>query len=382
MPTDRREIVSFNAIRGIAALAVCASHLRAFLLVRFPEVQTASHVDRIFYFVTGLGHQAVVIFFVMSGWLVGGSVWQQQLSGRFSWRDYATARLTRLWIVLVPALLWTIGSDTIGTWLSGGVGYDGSQRDVLSSGPGGDAPISLTTTTLIGNIFFLQTILVPVMGTNGPLWSLANEFWYYLMFPLLAFAWHRRSSYRAFGLGMFGLVILLVLPTAIRDAFAIWLLGWFGSIVYPNVRAVVAKPLALVSLILLAAALAASKQGFAIGSDLVLGITATGLLVGLRAVPNTRVLFPWVRSAASHLARISYTLYLFHFPLLALFFFSLHLQQQQPTGLAYVEFVGLLAAVLVIATALWYLFERRTDSVRRILSRTFVAPSAAMPRNP
>lgn len=28
---------------------------------------------------------------------------------------------------------------------------------------------------------------VPIFGSNGPLWSLANEFWYYVLFSLAAF---------------------------------------------------------------------------------------------------------------------------------------------------------------------------------------------------
>ena len=42
---------------------------------------------------------------------------------------------------------------------------------------------ALTAPVFLGNAAFLQRILVPELGTNGPLWSLANEFWYYLLFP-------------------------------------------------------------------------------------------------------------------------------------------------------------------------------------------------------
>ena len=187
---EQKEIVWFNAVRGIAAVEVCASHLRSFLLVNFAAVAQPTALDRVFYFATGLGHEAVVIFFVMSGWLVGGSVWRQQREGRFSWRDYGTARLTRLWLVLIPALLWTEAVDHIGFSISGGFGYDGSRFAMSSSGPGGAAPLDLSMTTFAGNALFLQTILVPVLGTNGPLWSLAYEFWYYAVFPLFGWAWH------------------------------------------------------------------------------------------------------------------------------------------------------------------------------------------------
>jgi peptidoglycan/LPS O-acetylase OafA/YrhL len=361
---EQKEIVWFNAVRGIAAVEVCASHLRSFLLVNFAAVARPTALDRVFYFATGLGHEAVVIFFVMSGWLVGGSVWRQQRDGRFSWRDYGTARLTRLWLVLIPALLWTEAVDHIGFSISGGFGYDGSRFAMSSSGPGGAAPLDLSMATFAGNALFLQTILVPVLGTNGPLWSLAYEFWYYAVFPLFGWAWHRRDSWRTLGFAAAGAAMLISLPPAIQAGFVVWLLGWLAALLFPRVRASAAMPLALASLILTIGLLVLFKHRPVSGSAIYLGVAVAALLTGLRLLPNSAA-FPWAQSAASHLAKISYTLYLFHFPLLALCFFSLHLAQRQPSASAYGEFAILLCAVLIVATGLWYLFERRTESVRR-----------------
>src|SRR5262245_22187219 len=90
----------FDLIRGVSALAVCASHLRGVVFQDFSSGGGA--IWQPFYFVTGLGHQSVVVFFVLSGFFVGGSVLKK---GRdFEFEDYATARLTRLWTVLLPAL--------------------------------------------------------------------------------------------------------------------------------------------------------------------------------------------------------------------------------------------------------------------------------------
>jgi peptidoglycan/LPS O-acetylase OafA/YrhL len=359
-----REIVWFNAVRGIAALEVCVSHLRSFVFVNFAAVARPTVLDRLFYFATGLGHEAVVIFFVMSGWLVGGSVWRQQREGRFSWRDYATARLTRLWLVLIPALIWTEAVDHLGISMAGGDGYDGSRFDMSSSGPGNGEPLDLSMTAFAGNALFLQTILVPVLGTNGPLWSLAYEFWYYAAFPLLAFAWHRRGSWRGLGFAAAGAAILAWLPAPIEVGFVIWLLGWLGALTFSRIRASAALPLTLASVVLTIALLVVFKQRTIAGSGIFLGVAVAGLLIGLRLRPNSAAL-PRAQAAASHLAKISYTLYLFHFPLLALCFFSLHLTQRQPGTAAYGEFALLLGAVLIVVTGLWYLFERRTESVRQ-----------------
>ena len=39
--------------------------------------------------------------------------------------------------------------------------------------------------TLLGNLAFLQDFFARPYGSNGPLWSLSYEFWFYLVFPLL-----------------------------------------------------------------------------------------------------------------------------------------------------------------------------------------------------
>jgi len=52
-----------DLIRGFSALVVCSGHLRSVTLVDFPDIEGQINVfQKAFYFVTGLGHQAVMIF--------------------------------------------------------------------------------------------------------------------------------------------------------------------------------------------------------------------------------------------------------------------------------------------------------------------------------
>src|SRR5947208_15340259 len=73
----------------------------------------------VLYFAGGLGRQAVVMFFVLSGFFIGWSVIGSIRSGRWSWRGYIVRRLTRLGIVLLPALLLTAFWDVAGIALFG-----------------------------------------------------------------------------------------------------------------------------------------------------------------------------------------------------------------------------------------------------------------------
>jgi len=93
-----------DALRGIAAVGVCLSHLRDFFFQDYPQVPHHSVLLALTYVATGLGHQWVIVFFVLSGYLVGGSVLRSMSLDRWSWRDYLLRRGTRLYAVLVPAL--------------------------------------------------------------------------------------------------------------------------------------------------------------------------------------------------------------------------------------------------------------------------------------
>ncbi len=192
-PSSQRHFIHLDMLRGLCALGVVVGHLRGFLLVDFGSLHTPSLADRMLYFFAGLGHQSVLAFFALSGFLVGGKALTAIVAGTWSWGAYLVARLTRLWTVVVPALIVTLALDRTGTWLTAGNGYDGAYFRILASGPGILNPADNSFTTLLANIAFLQTIASPVFGTNGPLWSLANEFWYYVVFPLAAWTFSRNA---------------------------------------------------------------------------------------------------------------------------------------------------------------------------------------------
>ena len=144
--------------RGLAALAVLAGHLRSFVFVDLPDVQNHNTVTSAFYALTGLGHQAVMVFFVLSGFLIGNSVRQAAMRGDWSWRRYAIQRLTRLWVVLLPALLITAALDHLGVLLGHRDFFAGEMEGRFNSGPASAAGgADWSVSTLAGNALFLQT---------------------------------------------------------------------------------------------------------------------------------------------------------------------------------------------------------------------------------
>jgi peptidoglycan/LPS O-acetylase OafA/YrhL len=360
-------------VRGLSALLVMTGHLRGGILIDYGSLPAPNLALKALYFATGLGHQAVMVFFVLSGHFVGSSVLRGLMSGRFSWSDYALARLSRLWVVLIPALLLTLGFDLIGNhWHPSA--YAGQFYGQFISGPSAGSPVDNGFGAFLGNVAFLQTLTVPVYGSNGPLWSLAYEFWYYLLFPLMAVFVFQVNKVRNqpgahFGLLFVHFLLLAVLvwwlPAGLLFSGLIWLLGVVVWLLAAMPRVVAVAGSRLYSILLgftFLAALAASKSHSFLGSDIVVGVAFAGWMLSLRGPWSHN---GWWSRLSSGLSEISYTLYVVHFPIL--FFIAtvvLNGQQFAPKGPGLAFFAGLVCLLTAVSAGLWWLFERNTPRVR------------------
>ncbi len=144
------------------------------------------------------GHGAVVIFFVLSGYVVAYST----LNKNRGVRHYIIARLSRLYSVLIPALALTALLFCIGSAIAPSFYHDFSR---------GSEPLRyVLCSVFLQNIWFFSACPV----SNNPLWSLSYEFWYYAIFGAAVFIPSPRL--KVFTLLIFALVcgpnILLLLP--------------------------------------------------------------------------------------------------------------------------------------------------------------------------
>jgi len=347
-----------------------------------------------FYFFTGLGHQAVMIFFVLSGFFVGGSILKS--GARFKVVDYSIARLTRLWIVLIPALIVTLVVDKVVAAHAPEV-LRGAYYAVWHSGPESANSYSTSVITFLGNVFFLQTILTPVFGTNGPLWSLANEFWYYATFPLLAIASGQcGGSTRVLvrvASGVTAVSLLLYLPAEIRSGYLVWLMGVVVYLVSNHLPRK-QRPLAFLSTFgLFAGSLVYSKavgwqaalnlqSDFAVG----LGFSTFCVVIATWPLPRSSSLGVAVGKLAGAVSEFSYSLYSCHFPFVVLIgvlgYRSTKVLPDQE-GLLY--FFGWLGVLLSLGVLFWFLFERHTSFIRGLatgsLTRRSSRPTSPPPRS-
>lgn len=185
--------VFLDLVRFCAALAVMLDHVWPLLAPRFP--------------LPWPGHQAVVVFFVISGFVIAyvADGKEKTLS------DYALHRAARIWSVAVPALV-------LGALVSTFV-RSSSIPDVPLP------PVGLTNSFLavVANLAFLGQVwsfdIAPPL--DPPYWSLNYEVWYYAIFGAWTYLHGNRRIATVILLAFAcGPKILLMLPC--------WLLGVYA----------------------------------------------------------------------------------------------------------------------------------------------------------
>lgn len=202
-------------IRGCAAITVLIVHLKG-LFLPYADLNNPSVFVKLAYFFAGLGSEAVMVFFVLSGLLVGGGVIQSMKEKKFTWYSYFVKRLVRLYVVLLPTLL-----------ISFIVIKVGENFVYLLS------PIYTSLATFLKNLLFLQTIDSPSFAGNLPMWSLCNEFWYYLLFPLLIYPLFNRSISGFISVSI-GLAIIWLIGYERSVLFFVWMLGVGLCVISPS----------------------------------------------------------------------------------------------------------------------------------------------------
>ena len=383
--------VHLDAIRGAAALVVLLGHTRELFFSSITGVANAAAATTTmlpFRRMTGsvtIGNEAVIIFFVLSGYLVGGSAIRDVQKKQWSWKKYLLQRSTRLWIVLLPALLLGVAVDRLGLQLFAG------PHSIYSCVAGQSlVPCNLTARisprVVAANVFFLQTILVDTAGSNNALWSLANEFWYYLAFPMCMFAVQPGESKSRRALYVVALSVMGVfVGRRIFLLFFVWLLGALISTLPLKIPR---KPLS--TMIYLAAVLFPlsvlvvrrthlprypAQWTVAISFSLLLYVVLH------RTEPAQESVY---KTVAGFFSRMSYSLYLVHLPLAVLLCACInspwHPWDKSPLNLA--VFL-LLNAVLVAFAYLFYLaFEANTDVIRHAIFDPNPQPLVATRRIP
>jgi len=363
-----------DAMRLLAAWLVLAGHARILTMVHAGEMPSLSSGQKFFYFLTAQGSSSVMVFFVVSGYLVGGGVLKDLRAGVWSFSKYAVARISRIYTVLIPALL--VG----GVVDCGGIYFFPIARAYAEPNYGVMLPISISENiswmAMLGNIFAMQDVLVPTFGSNKPLWSLANEVWYYIIFPLFVLPLFRRTCWVSILMVSIGLIVWLMLPPKMAGLFLAWLVG-AGAAVLPRLkfltqgRAWTALVFALM-LMLVWLFLITSKK---LPAHWWVTAVLAAVMIHLSASANLTIPH-WIAEFLRTHAERTFSVYLFHTPIIVLLAAILvgTGDKLQPDGM------GVLSVLFVVVLAglwvqlMWWLFEKNTPKVRAWL-RGVIVPS-------
>jgi peptidoglycan/LPS O-acetylase OafA/YrhL len=345
---------NLDHLRWIAALAVAFQHARALVMVDYHP--GAGLVGNAVFFAAGFSHEAVIVFFVLSGYLVGGKALRllRQGSTPGQRQRFVQARFVRIALVLWPALLLTalIAASAPSTAVLTTEGWSADLANIVADST---APGWLATMVM------LNEILVPTVPFNDPLWSLAYEWTYYVLAAAALFLFARDRS-------IFGMIVI-VYAVALLSLVAwncplllwmmlYWLAGAFVAVV-PGLR----MPWLSGSVFCLVLLLSRFDQPA--GMSDVFVATGTALLIADRAFQAGQV----AKRLAAWLASFSFSLYVVHWPIMLLIVAGLqrfgYLEQRLAEGMAAYAYIALLVAVSYVGAILFaWATEARTDAVR------------------
>lgn len=355
----KSSVIALNLMRGLAAVTVLLSHLRGDSFVDYGALPASQHhfVVEVFFAATRLGHEAVMVFFVLSGFLVGGQVLARLREGQFNLEDYAIDRATRILIPLIPACLLTGAIDTF----------------LFQNPP--------TLFRLIANMVGLNEIVANDLPLNPVLWSLSYEIWFYILAGAFGYAISRRVN----GLAAAVLVACAIVFAIIDTRYLIfWLLGALVStridIPFKRILALTGLGLSLAGSVFyqLAAASHALTPVAYVPPIVAEYMMCVGVAMALPFLVDPAVdglLQPLKRLAAA-LAAFSYTLYLTHRPVdaaLGLLFPKADVLSVRTVA----DFACRVVICLVIAIVFYLAFEAHTGAVRRMWRRRRQSPLAA-----
>lgn len=343
-----QSIISLDLVRALAALAVMFAHVRGGNWVEFGALPSDQKTIATwaFFFLTRLGHEAVMIFFVLSGFLVGGNLIEGVRSGHFRVGDYVLDRATRILVPLFPACVLTIA---INFWAIG-------QRTSLLE--------------LFGNVIGLNGVVVDTLANNAPLWSLAYEIWFYVISGCVA----EILVGMAYLLAVGALILCVFVFTVLH---AKYLLFWAtGALVFRIAKEPNATWLSIPGSILLVGGVIGYQLGSGTKSfqnlSLVSPAAAEAMICGGFAlcIPLLcQVNLAWlmrIERPIKLLSEMSFSLYLVHYPING-WWTNVAPKALLLDATSLTLFVAKTLSVMLAGFVFWYLIERPSFMLRHYL---------------
>ena len=345
-----------DPLRALSAILVLICHARSVMFNTYSNLDASSQnvFTQILYLICSQGGFAVCMFYILSGFLVGGKTIERGIHGNISARKFFLDRLFRICIPLTGALaliaIVNLIIDKDCDWIQ-----------------------------LIGQYTGLQGVLFVDYG--GVFWTLPYEIWFYVvLFSLLLI--FRRSKYIITGVLLFGLALCVICQLLPRY-FYILALGiiCFNLKDYKIKRAVMRYLWIGVGLLLciylslsihfvaITFGLENIKWVQPISQIMLFTLIAVVLSQYVMKVPTTRI-SKAINHYGKSFALFSYTLFLTHYQIL-----KLYMAYFPKYDCVNAESVGALLVVCLICIAMAYIFylpfEKQTRKIQEYFVKRF-----------
>lgn len=321
-----KRLLFLDGLRGIAALYVMIGHARWLLWEGYSEGYL-KHPERYglinkllmyFFSLFRYGHEAVLFFFVLSGFVIHLK-YAKNLSksndSNFKWSEYLYRRIKRIYPPFLFALILTLLLDSIGRRFQYTIYSGATPYNLINDNLGRN---DWSIKSLLGNLFFLYKAYIPIYGTNGPAWSLKYEWWFYMFYPLFLLAGRRNIVYPSL------LMVILFIASFFPDywpeqlsgdIFSMMITWWLGVIlaeVYTGRIKVSYSHLSFLTLAILFKPVLSTQN---VMSDLCMAFFFLGFISIFLLLSERNMLIRFLEKLKI-LGDFSFTLYITHFPIL------------------------------------------------------------------
>lgn len=348
--------------RFLAALSVVITHATTLFLPEYEDlpVDDRNIIYHCILVVLKQGHMAVICFFILSGFFVGGRCLEKIMNKSISIKSYCIDRFVRIMLPLIPSLLLVfIMNNYLG-------------RDIC----GWD---------YIGNLFSLQGIVCKPV--SGPFWSLSYEVWCYIFMLGVALMFCERNDRSNIKIcksgGVFITLLCFTVFTLLKEVYIfIWFLGTICYFAYKNklFSCVTTKKLwtcaVLIWLILsdIIIKMFFNIEEIRIVFELLFGFLFSLFILFLINNPPSLKKARKVDSWGMKLAKFSYTLYLSHYAILQ-FCASFWSRENRINMYSITGLLGSVAIAVFSAYILYFLGEKHTTIIKQTIKKIWLSKS-------
>lgn len=337
-----------DALRFLAAMVVLINHARNDFFVAYgdlePQLQGVSTI--LFYTLSRFAHEAVLVFFVLSGFLVGGRGLEKIINGNFNVKSYSIDRAVRIGIPLVTAtILFYFASLILGfgfNWI-----------------------------TALGNLLSLQGVCVESLVS--PYWSLSYEVWFYILLAAIFLCVKRRMG---------GVILFVICAATLSVLETRYTLIWFIGAIFWVVKTrkynnylkwfyfCITVALCFVNLSLTNSNAVSVSIPFNKGVVEVMIAMSIGLYIKQLTqtpLPTHGITYKLYRIASKFFheaANFSYTLYLSHRIVFLFLFEYLFTYKNQFTTRNFLLYILLMLITLLVCYGLYFISERHTAKIK------------------